>query len=511
MSVDFKDFIEKHKDLKSWPNGVILLNKEKVIKKKTGWLSPSDVSKYIKENIEKVVFGFNTSFVVFENFIYSTSVDNKTGSRILNFDELDKIEVKTAGGMKTEGYYLNDVHFDHFFGHDRQIGISLFEEFKNYIKPPKADSQVEVIEEEDQAAISQYDENIKSIRSKIDVLIEKYKNESWMMSAKEVNKKRNSFFDNRFKVNIEQDLKDLNKEIYCGVNGSNSGGIIILSDKDSPHLIMMNLGDSDNRLSTGNDDPGNYSRVYLHGKIRGRDIRFIENFQDEINLESEVFLSLAGDSDGIYFGSTRYPRKVSLKKGAVKFVKELIEIVEEQRITSNKQTKSSFLSKYDKDGNGVLDIVDSGGELSVLVKKNQKKIIENDKNYLNALIKLSNFLKTKRKNIQSLFDTLEESAENFDKVLTTIEIQIEAYSKLALLSMRMVNCLIEDDLFTYLEIYNGFEAMGVFRSSFENELSSQLKDIGSNMGEIINSINEMDSNITSGLDDLSQQLDRLDD
>ena len=169
MSVDFKDFIEKHKDLKSWPNGVILLNKEKVIKKKTGWLSPSDVSKYIKENIEKVVFGFNTSFVVFENFIYSTSVDNKTGSRILNFDELDKIEVKTAGGMKTEGYYLNDVHFDHFFGHDRQIGISLFEEFKNYIKPPKADSQVEVIEEEDQAAISQYDENIKSIRSKIDV------------------------------------------------------------------------------------------------------------------------------------------------------------------------------------------------------------------------------------------------------------------------------------------------------------------------------------------------------
>ena len=53
--------------------------------------------------------------------------------------------------------------------------------------------------------------------------------------------------------------------------------------------------------------------------------------------------------------------------------------------------------------------------------------------------------------------------------------------------------------------------MGVFRSSFENELSSQLKDIGSNMGEIINSINEMDSNITSGLDDLSEQLDRIDD
>lgn len=502
MSVDFTDFIEKHKDLKNvW--GAIIRNKEKVIKKKTGWLSPSDVSKYIKENKEKVVFGFNSSFVVFENFIYSTSHDNKTGSRILNFDELDKIEVKTTEGSKTEGYYLNDVHFDNFFGFDREKGIPLFEEFKNYIKSPKAESQVEVIDEEEQAAILRYNENLKSIRSKIDVLVEKYKNESWMMSAKEVNKKRNSFFDNRFKVNLDDIDTDLKNQIYCGVNGSNSGGIILFSSKDS-QMSILNLGDSDNS-TRGNDDTLNRSRVYLYGNIRGYDIRFME-FDD-----TETFPILDKDSDGIYFKSTEYPRKVSLKKGAVKFVIELLEIVEEQRISFNKQSKNSFLSKYDKDGNGVLDIVDSGGDLSELVKKNQKKITEHDKNYLDALIKLSIFLKTKRKNIQSLYDTLEESDENFDEVSTTIEIQIEAYSKLALLSMRMVNCLIEDDLFTYLEIYNGFEAMGVFRSSFENELSSQLKDIGSNMGEIINSINEMDSNITSGLDDLSDQLYRLDD
>ena len=525
MSVDFTDFIEKHKDLKPIQfGGSIIWDKEKVVKKKTSWYSTCDknIKTYLKENKEKIVFGFDSSFVVFEDYIYSTWYKFK-GDRKLYFKDLDKIKIDT--GKKTYGIYLEgeEEMFEVIFCLSaKDETLELFEEFKNYIKPPKAESQVEVIdkedqkpqvkesqvevieEEEDQDEIKKTREYHKSIRSKIDVLVEKYKNESWMMSAKEVNKKRNSFFDNRFKVNIEHTLKDLNREIYCGVNGSNSGGIILFSDKDWPTLSMMNLGDSDNS-TRGNDDPGNYSRFSLYGNIRGYDIRFME-FDD-----TETFPILDDDSDGIYFNSTEYPRKVSLKKGAVKFVKELLEIVEEERVNSNKQSKNSFLSKYDKDGNGVLDIVDSGGDLSELVKKNQKKIIENDKNYLNALIKLSIFLKTKRKNIQSLFDTLEESAENFDEVSTTIEIQIEAYSKLALLSMRMVNCLIEDDLFTYLEIYNGFEAMGVFRSSFENELSSQLKDIGSNMGEIINSINEMDSNITSGLDDLSEQLDRLED
>tara|TARA_B100000963_G_scaffold47053_1_gene35344 strand:- start:1333 stop:2913 length:1581 start_codon:yes stop_codon:yes gene_type:complete len=526
MSVDFTDFIEKHKDLKFKKN-LIINGKEKVLKEKTRWYSPSDVKKFVKNNQDEIIFGFDWSFIVFKDFIYGTENGLKEDSRKVSFDDLDKIKIKV--GKKDHGIYYEgeeSVKLDFVFaGHHNKafdLTLELFQEFKDYIKsqigesqvevidkedqkPQVKESQVEVIEEEDQDEIKKRREYHKSIRSKIDVLVEKYKNESWMMSAKEVNKKRNSFFDNRFKVNIIHDLKDLNNEIYCGVNGSNSGGIILFSDKDWPTLSMMNLGDSDHHLSTGNDDPGNRSNVFLYGNIRGYNIRFME-FDD-----TETFPILDDDSDGIYFGSTQYPRKVSLKKGAVKFVKELLEIVEEERVNSNKQKRNSFLSKYDKDGNGVLDIVDSGGDLSELVKKNQKKITEHDKNYLDALIKLSIFLKTKRKNIQSLFDNLEGSSKDFDKVLDTIKIQIEAYSKLALLSMRMVNCLIEDDLFTYLEIYNGFEAMGVFRSSFENELSSQLKDIGSNMGEIINSINEMDSNITSGLDDLSDQLYRLED
>ena len=71
MSVDFTNFIEKHKNLKNhW--GTIIWDKEKAIKKNTGWLAPPDVSEFVKENKEKLVFGFEDSFLVFENFIYST-------------------------------------------------------------------------------------------------------------------------------------------------------------------------------------------------------------------------------------------------------------------------------------------------------------------------------------------------------------------------------------------------------------------------------------------------------
>jgi len=569
MSLDFTDFIEKHKDLK-YKRDLIINGKEKVLKEKTRWYHHSDVKKFVKNNQDEIIFGFDWSFIVFKDFIYGDHSDCKEDSRKVSFNDLDKIKIKV--GKKDHGIYFEgeeSVKFSFVFaGHHNKafdLTISLFEEFKNYIKSQIGESQVEVIEEEDQklqvkesqvevideedqkpqvkesqvevideedqkpqvkesqvevideeleAKFKKISEYRKSIKSKIVDLIEKYKNESWMMSAKEVNKKRNSFFDNRFK-SYKKLVND--DEILCGVNGSNSGGLIV-SDYYEVSQITL-LGDLENPTLTSygrkkedykKDDVTNWRDVKLEGNINGSNIRFDED-AGTFELHKSVSMSSADLADGVYFGSGRYPHKVSLKKGAVKFVKELLEIADEERVNSNKQSKNSFLSKYDKDGNGVLDIVDSGGDLSELVKKNQKIIIEQDKNYLNELIKLSIFLKTKRKNIQSLFDSLEGSLKDFDEVLDTIKIQIETYSKLASLSMRMVNCLIDDDLFTYLEIYNGFESIGVFRSSFENELSSQLKDIGSNMGEIINSINEMDSNITSNLDEISSQLDTLND
>ena len=138
--VDFSDFIEKHKDLKHhW--GTIIWDKEKVLKKHTGWLSPSDVSKFIKENKEKVVFGFEESFVVFENFIYSTEYE--INSRILNFNDLDKVTIVTD--KKPYGIYIEgeESRFGRIFGHSAyDLTPKLFEEFKNYIKPSFEEEEV---------------------------------------------------------------------------------------------------------------------------------------------------------------------------------------------------------------------------------------------------------------------------------------------------------------------------------------------------------------------------------
>tara|TARA_Y100001933_G_C18952595_1_gene544478 strand:+ start:27 stop:1481 length:1455 start_codon:yes stop_codon:yes gene_type:complete len=462
-------------------------------KKKPTFVSVDNVSIIIKPKLPKtpdgkIIFydlsGNRISKIPRKKRDISTGINCYLGlKKYKNCERWEPIDSK-----EVEKYLSSENSIRKKFINDHSTSVSYRKKKKEFIKKNKVDD-------------SQHNKYLKTIRNKIDDLVEKYKNESWMMSSKEVNKKRNSFFNNRFKMNIDKYLLD--REVYFGVKGNNNGGIIFFSIKKSPILSFMNLGDSDDYDNEGH--PRSFFPYSLTGKIPGYYIRFIDK------PDNEVSLSLADDSDGIYFSSEQYPKKVSLKPGAVKFIKGLLMIIEEELITNNKQTRNSFLSKYDKDGNGVLDIVDSGGNLSKLVKKNQKKIIENDKNHLNDLIKLSIFLKTKRKNIQSLYDNLEDSAEDFDKVSTTIEIQIKAYSKLAQLSMRMVNCLIEDDLYTYLEIHNGFEAMGVFRSSFENELSYQLRDIGSNMHKILNSINEMDSNIASNLNQLSHQLELLED
>ena len=203
MSLDFTDFIEKHKDLK-YKRDLIINGKEKVLKEKTRWYHHSDVKKFVKNNQDEIIFGFDWSFIVFKDFIYGDHSDCKEDSRKVSFNDLDKIKIKV--GKKDHGIYFEgeeSVKFSFVFaGHHNKafdLTISLFEEFKNYIKSQIGESQVEVIDEELEAKFKKISEYRKSIKSKIVDLIEKYKNESWMMSAKEVNKKRNSFFDNRFK------------------------------------------------------------------------------------------------------------------------------------------------------------------------------------------------------------------------------------------------------------------------------------------------------------------------
>ena len=67
----------------------------------------------------------------------------------------------------------------------------------------------------------------------------------------------------------------------------------------------------------------------------------------------------------------------------------------------------------------------------------------------------------------------------------------------------MVTSLVEDDMFTFYEIYESFDKLQIFNSNHENEVSKRLKNIEGGIGKLITSIRQMEESIISELGYLS--------
>jgi hypothetical protein len=68
----------------------------------------------------------------------------------------------------------------------------------------------------------------------------------------------------------------------------------------------------------------------------------------------------------------------------------------------NSQTNS--LKNLDKNNDGQIDLIEN--DFNKLLNKNQKLIIEIDKNYIHQFVKVSNFIKTKKLNTQKIFESI---------------------------------------------------------------------------------------------------------
>ena len=72
------------------------------------------------------------------------------------------------------------------------------------------------------------------------------------------------------------------------------------------------------------------------------------------------------------------------------------------RLKELKKSQNKILKKLDKDGNGIIDIIENDDFIK-LFRKHQTAIKDFDKNYINHLVKISNYLKVKEQNIQTIF------------------------------------------------------------------------------------------------------------
>jgi hypothetical protein len=177
---------------------------------------------------------------------------------------------------------------------------------------------------------------------------------------------------------------------------------------------------------------------------------------------------------------------------------------EERRIEILSLNKSKIISVLDKDGNGEVDLVD-GESFNKLLTKNQKSIVEIDKNYIQKFVKISLYLKTKKSNTQKIFDSIKDTKNEteLNELISLLKNQIHTYELLVFHSISMITSLVESDLITFYEIYECFDQLGVFNSNWENEVSNKLTDIGDGIKDLMYSIYQMENKIVNSIDNLT--------
>jgi hypothetical protein len=176
---------------------------------------------------------------------------------------------------------------------------------------------------------------------------------------------------------------------------------------------------------------------------------------------------------------------------------KLLEIKNKETI----KTRNALLSKFDSDNNGIVDITEYDNEISKVLKKNQTLILEKEKElnakYIQSFIKVDNYIKLKRQNIQLVFDTIKGVEKEFElKELTIIlEEVIHSHNLLLINSFHLINSLLTNDQITFFEIYERFDKLNIFNSNYENEMLDKLNNIDKNLTELNNNIMQLMNDI----------------
>lgn len=163
------------------------------------------------------------------------------------------------------------------------------------------------------------------------------------------------------------------------------------------------------------------------------------------------------------------------------------------------------IKNYDNESYGLEKIIDGDSDFFKVLKKNQAEIIKIDRDYIQKFVKIQKYLQTKKENMQAIFIEIKKSRSivNQHEMLGILNNQVNTYEILVFHSMNMLGALLSDDLITFYEIYESFDKLGIFNSSWENEVSEKLINIGDKLNDLMYSIYTMEQNIVSNLNSLN--------
>jgi hypothetical protein len=165
-----------------------------------------------------------------------------------------------------------------------------------------------------------------------------------------------------------------------------------------------------------------------------------------------------------------------------------------------KENKIQIQKLLDVDKDNTLDICQGDVEFDLLLKKHQVIVQELGIDYLQKLVKLSLYLRTKRKNLQGIYSQLEQTdtQQQFDKLSTFIFVEIEFYNKLLASSLFLINSLIQKNLISFFSLYDEFDKVGVFNTAHENNVERKLSVISKDISALCDKLDELSSEISYG-------------
>jgi len=251
--------------------------------------------------------------------------------------------------------------------------------------------------------------------------------------------------------------------------------------------------------------------IYSDKKIsfeNWRGLKSIKCDNEEIKLVKQ-FINFYRREKKIYENNEKLKEKEEQKRLKEKREREEQKRLIEEKIRQKKLeiSKSNYLLKLDKDENGDIDLIDCDSYIKLLNTK-QKSIIEIDKTYIQKFVKISIYIKTKKENIQKLFESIRsvENENELEELVGLLQNQVHTYNSLIFHSINMIVSLTDSDLITFYEIYECFDQLGVFNSNWENEVSTNLLNINSSIDEVNQSIINFGHDITTGLRNLMYSI-----
>lgn len=185
-----------------------------------------------------------------------------------------------------------------------------------------------------------------------------------------------------------------------------------------------------------------------------------------------------------------------------------VEMLEKLKIKKELEKVKSSISEIfkdlDKNGDGVVDVIEND-DFNLLIKKHQKKIIEIDRNYIQKFVKISTYLKIKKDNIQLIFNSIKEikNETTLNKYVEILKDDLHSYNLLLLGSINMIISIVDDDMITFFELYEKFDNLNIFDSKHEKDISNKLSDIGFKIDILMNEVVKMSDQISNSLYELS--------